>query len=193
LVLVPRRDQRLPAAQRQLWVGATRPPYAELAAAALPLARLASIDDLRAGAVYEPVTFTFQYLIALSVFTGLIAVVGLLLYLESRTAVHRRAYVLLRRLGLRSRAHRRALVIELGAPVLVGLIAGLGLAAGLAAMLGGEFEVDHGSPPNAILVLPWAMVTVVCVTPLVIAAVAASFAHHRVRRANPSEVLRDAP
>ena len=182
----------LPVAERQLWIrGNPSVVRQQLADARLPLSRLTSIDDLRAGSVYEPVTFTFQYLIALSVFTGLIAVVGLLLYLESRTAVHRRAYVLLRRLGLRAGAHRRALLIELGAPVLVGLVCGLGLAGGLAALLGSEFEVDHRVPPNAILVLPWAMVTVVCLTALVIAVGAASFAHRRVRRANPSEVLRD--
>ncbi len=183
-----------PAAEHQLWIrGGPSAVRAELAAAALPLARFSSIDDLRAGAVYEPVTFTFQYLIALSVFTGLIAVVGLLLYLESRTAAHRRAYVLLRRLGLRPRAHRRAVLIELGAPVLVGLLVGLGLAGGLAALLGSEFEVDRDAPPDAILVLPWAMVAAVGVTALVIAGSSATFAHRRVHRANPSEVLRDTP
>ena len=50
-------------------------------------------------------------------FPGLIGAVGLLLYLESRTTAHRRGYVMLRRMGLTPGVHRRALILEVGAPV----------------------------------------------------------------------------
>ena len=177
---------------RQLWI---RGDPAEIentvAAAKVPLARLTSADDLQVGALHEPVTFTFQYLIALSVFTGLIAVVGLLLYLESRTATHRRAYVLLRRLGLRAGAHRRALIVELGGPVMVGLTVGLGLAVGLAYALAAYFEIDASRPPGAILVLPYPLAGVVASMALVVVTGAALLAHRRISRANPAEVLRD--
>jgi putative ABC transport system permease protein len=176
----------------QLWIrgepGAVR---AEVAAARLPLARIATIDDLRTGSVHETVTYTFQYLIALSIFTGLIAIVGLLLFLESRTAAHRRAYVLLRRLGLHAGAHRRALIMELGAPVLVGLLGGLGLAGALTYGLGETFEIDSQSPPGTLLALPVVMIAAICVTALAITLGAASLAHRRISRAKPSEVLRD--
>ncbi|HET6213499.1 MAG TPA: ABC transporter permease [Micromonosporaceae bacterium] len=181
-------------ASHQLWIrGDPGTSLAQLSRMRLPLARVSTVDDLRVGSIHEPVTFTFQYLIALSVFTGLIAVVGLLLYLESRTAVHRRGYVLLRRFGLRPGAHRIALLGELGLPVLVGLGAGLVFAAGLAYGLGNAFEIDETEPPGAILVLPMAMVGVVCATAVVVAVGAASLAHRRIRRANPAEVLRDTP
>jgi putative ABC transport system permease protein len=177
---------------RQLWVRGNPVDVQDtMVAAKVPLARLVTADDLQVGALHEPVTFTFQYLIALSVFTGLIAVVGLLLYLESRTATHRRAYVLLRRLGLRAGAHRRALLVELGGPVLLGLVVGLGLAAGLASGLAAYFDIESSQPPGAILVLPYPLAGVVAATALVVATGAALLAHRRISRANPAEVLRD--
>jgi putative ABC transport system permease protein len=182
-----------PLASRQIWMrGDPTDSLAALTRLRLPLTRLTTVNDLRAGSVHEPVTFTFQYLIALSVFTGLIGTVGLLLYLESRTAAHRRAYVLLRRFGLRPGAHRAALLLELGVPVLIGLAAGLLFAAALAYGLGDAFEIDSAEPPGAILVLPKAMVAVVSATAVAVAVAAAALAHRRIRRANPSEVLRDA-
>jgi len=182
------------SADRQLWIrGSPAQLRDAVVTAGLPIVRIATIDDLRTGSVHEPVTFTFQYLIALSVFTGLIAVVGLLLYLESRTAAHRRAYVLLRRLGLRAAAHRRALVLELGAPVLVGLLAGLILAGALAYGLNDVFELDPQTPPGTVLVLPVGMAGVIGAAAVVIALGAALLAHRRIRIANPAEVLRDTP
>ncbi|MBX6723749.1 MAG: FtsX-like permease family protein [Dactylosporangium sp.] len=181
-------------AVHQLWIkGEPGELRDELLAANLPLSRVDTIDDLRAGAIHEPVTYTFQYLVALSIFTGLIAVVGLLLYLESRTVAHRRAYVLLRRLGLRPAAHRWALLVELALPVLAGLAGGLALAHALAHTLGDAFDLNRGQPPGAILATPYLMIAVVSVTALVVAAGAATLAHRRIARANPAEVLRDTP
>jgi putative ABC transport system permease protein len=189
-----RSESLLPLASPQLWIrGDPAEVRPVVTAARLPLVRISTIDDQRGGSVHEPVTYTFQYLIALSIFTGLIAVVGLLLFLESRTAAHRRAYVLLRRLGLRAGAHRRALIMELGAPVLVGLVGGLALAGGLAYGLGDSFEIDTDSPPGTLLALPVVMIAVICATAVGITLGAASLAHQRIRRARPSEVLRDTP
>jgi putative ABC transport system permease protein len=181
-------------AVHQLWIkGDPGELRDELLAANLPLSRVDTIDDLRAGAIHEPVTYTFQYLVALSIFTGLIAVVGLLLYLESRTVAHRRAYVLLRRLGLRPTAHRCALLAELALPVLAGLAGGLALSHALAYTLHDAFDLNRGQPPGAILTTPYLMIAVVSVTAFVVAVGAATLAHRRIARANPAEVLRDTP
>jgi putative ABC transport system permease protein len=176
----------------QVWVsGEPDRTRTEITDAALPLSRVATIDQQRTGAVYEPVTYTFQYLIALSIFTGLIGAVGLLLYLESRTTAHRRAYVMLRRLGLSPRAHRRSMLLEVGAPVLVGLGAGLGAAVALAFSLRDGFDVDRRLFPGALLDLPTTMTAAVSAAAVVVAVAASLLAHARVTRANPAEVLRD--
>lgn len=176
----------------QLWIsGKPRQSLATIADAELPMSRVVTIDDHRGGAVHEPVTYTFQYLIALSGFTGLIGAVGLLLYLESRTGTHRRGYVMLRRLGLAAAAHRRALLLEVGAPVLAGLLAGVGGALAVAYGLHGGFDINPRRFPDALLVLPTTMAVAVGGAALAIAAGASLLAHARIRRADPAEVLRD--
>ena len=177
----------------QLWVaGDPQRTAADVLAAGLRPDRVTSIDDQRAGALYEPVTYTFQYLIALSVFTGLIGVVGLLLYLESRTAAHRRAYVMLRKLGLRPGAHRRALLLEVGTPVVAGLAAGLAAAVAIAYAIRSGFDLAPDRFPDTLLALPAGMVTVVATATLTIATGAGLLTHARIVRAAPGEVLRDA-
>jgi putative ABC transport system permease protein len=176
----------------QLWVaGDPARTAADLAAARQRPDRVVSIDDHRAGAVYEPVTYTFHYLVALSVFTGLIGAVGLLLYLESRTGAHRRAYVMLRRLGLRPAAHRRALLLEVGAPVVAGVAAGLAAAVAIAYALRSGFDLDPDRFPDALLALPIEMAALVAAAALLLAAGAGLLSHARIARANPGEVLRD--
>jgi putative ABC transport system permease protein len=124
--------------------------------------------------------------------TGLVSLVGLLLYLESRTPTMRRGYVLLRRMGLRPAVHRRALLAELAVPLLLGLFSGLAIAAGLTVALHSELELDPSTPPGPLVSLPLAeAVGTVCAV-LVIAVLATLFAQARTGRAAPSEVLRDA-
>lgn len=176
----------------QLWIaGDPTGTLAAVAAAELPVSRISTVDDQRVGAVYEPVTYTFQYLMALSVFTGLIGAVGLLLYLESRTAAHRRAYVMLRRLGLRAGTHRRALLLEVGVPVLVGLAAGLAGAVGVAYAVRAGLDVNPERFPGAVIDLPGSLAVLITVTAVILAVAAGLVAHRRIARANPTEVLRD--
>jgi putative ABC transport system permease protein len=176
----------------QIWVaGDPARTQAEIQDAGLAPDFVVTIEQQRAGALYEPVAYTFQYLIALSIFTGLIGAVGLLLYLESRTAAHRRAYAMLRRLGLSAGMHRRALLLEVGAPVAVGLAGGICLAVVLAYWLGAGFDLDPGRFPDTLLVLPVSMAGVVTAAALTLAITAGLLSHARIARAHPGEVLRD--
>jgi len=181
------------SAQPQLWIsGDAVAARQAVAASRLRVSRVADARSVYAGTFLEPVTYTFAYLSAVSAFTGVIVVVGLLLHLESRTAVHRRAYVLLRRMGLRGRAHLWALLGELGVPLVAGLVCGLALAAGITTALGREFEVNPGIPPPTVIVVPYPVIAGIAVAVAVVAVVAVGFAHARVRRADAASVLRDA-
>jgi putative ABC transport system permease protein len=176
----------------QIWVaGDPDRTAAEVSQAQLRPDRVRTIDQQRAGALYEPVTYTFQYLIALSVFTGLIGAVGLLLYLESRTATHRRGYAILRKLGLRPGAHRRALLLEVLTPVAAGLVAGLALAVATGYALRTGFDLAPDRFPDTLLALPTTMTGIVTATAVAIAIAASLLTHARIARANPAEVLRD--
>jgi putative ABC transport system permease protein len=160
-------------------------------AAGLPLARITLARDLYADTVFEAVTYTFDYLAALSLLTGLITTVGLLLYLESRAPAHRRGYALLRRMRLRARSHRLALAVELTSPLLAGLIGGVALAAGIVTALESEFEINPGLPPGTVVAVPYVAVAVTAAAVAVIALLAVVYAQRRVGRATPAEVLRD--
>jgi putative ABC transport system permease protein len=176
----------------QLWVrGDPAAIRSAVVAAGLPLARINVARDLYADTVFEAVTYTFDYLAALSLLTGLITTVGLLLYLESRAPAHRRGYALLRRMRLRPGAHRMALAVELTTPLVAGLIGGVALAAGIVEVLSGEFEINPVMPPGTVVAVPYTVVAVTAATVAVIALLAVGYAQRRVGRATPAEVLRE--
>lgn len=154
------------------------------------ISRQDRVEDRRVGAIHEPVSYTFGYLTALSIFTGLIGAAGLVLHLEARVATHRRSYVLLRRLGLTGRAHRRALLLEVGGPLVLGTVVGLAGAAGAAAGVRAGFDLDPRQPPDAILVLPTGLMATLAAVAVVVAVLAAFLTQARLDRADPAEVLR---
>lgn len=193
-VLLVHRDALGPAAKYavpQLWIrGDPETAVAELDRAGAPVKRLAQTSGSFADSLFEPVTFTFQYLIAVNVFAGLVVAAGLLLYVEARTPVYRRGYVLLRRLGLRRRAHLAALLLETGLPMAVGLLFGLLLAA-VATWTGrGDLDLAAGSPPGPLIAVPGGVLVAVLTAVTVVALASGAFAQFRTVRAKPGEVLR---
>jgi putative ABC transport system permease protein len=193
-VVLVHRDALGPAARwavPQLWIrGDPVGAAAELDRAGVPVRRLAQVSAAFGDSLYEPVTYTFQYLIAVNVFAGLVVAAGLLLYVEARTPVYRRGYVLLRRLGLRRRAHAVALMLETGLPMGVGLLFGLLLAA-IAAWTGrADLDLVAGSPPGPLIAVPGGVLVAILGAVTVVALGSAAFAQFRVVRARPGEVLR---
>lgn len=179
-------------AQPQMWIrGDPATIRAKLARLNLPVVSLSSVDDVYSGTVFQPLTYTFQYLTALSILTGVVTIVGLLLYVEARAPGHRRGYVIARRMGLRARTHRSALLVELAVPLIAGLGLGLGLAMSLTYAFSAGFDVDPTLPPHTLITLPAVVIIGIGVAVAVVAVLASSFAQLRVGRANPSEVLRD--
>jgi putative ABC transport system permease protein len=177
----------------QWWVrGDPAKIRAAVVAAKLPVKAIQSATGLYANTLWEPLTYTFDYLTALSLLTGVVTLVGLLLYLESQAPLHRRAYVLLRRMGLSARSHRRAILGELALPLLAGLVGGVAVAAGLTAVLGADFEMNPGVPPDTVIAVPYLPLGLIAAAVALIAFGAARYAQARIGRANPSEVLRDA-
>ncbi len=176
----------------QLWIrGDPDRIRAVLNGTDLPIARVRVAADYYRGTIWEPLTYTFDYLTALSLLTGVVATVGLLLYLESRAPAHRRAYVLLRRMGLRPGAHLGAVVRELAVPMLTGLVGGLALAGGLVTAVQAEMEVNPDVPPATVLTWPVAPAGAITAAIAVTMLAAALYAQRRISRARASEVLRD--
>lgn len=184
---------KAPAALYQLWIrGDVTTILNAVPATGLRTRYVQTADDATVNSVYEPLTFTFEYLTALSLLCGVIALVGLLLYLESRSPGHRRAFVMLRRMGMRTGGHWRAVLWELGTPLVIGLVTGLGASSITAYVLRHNFDVDPSLPPGGLLTLPVAAMIGITVAVVVVTFAASGYAQLRIVRTNPSEILRDA-
>jgi hypothetical protein len=188
-------SETLAAARNQFWVHTDRTAAVQRAVEAdtsLTISRITIAKDLYADSLFEPITYTFEYFVAIAMLTGVVVAVGLLLYLESRTVSHRRAYIMLRRMGLRPRTHRAALLWELCSALGLGLAVAAGIVAAIGFALRGSFDINPDRDPGTVLHIssPAVAAIVTCVALTAIAA--ALFGHARIARAKSAEVLRDA-
>ena len=175
----------------ELWIrGDPAAAAADLARTDAPVRAITATPDTFGDSLYEPVTYTFRYLIALNVFAGLVVAAGLLLYVEARTPVYRRGYVVLRRLGMRRRAHTVALVLETALPMGAGLLLGLLMAGAATAATRAELDLAPGSPPGPLIAVPTGVLLTMLAVVAGVAAASSTFAYVRAVRAKPGEVLR---
>jgi putative ABC transport system permease protein len=147
--------------------------------------------DVLQTANFLGITWTFGYLSALAVFVGVIAIGGLLLYLEARSRTRVSGYVMARRLGLSRAAHLSSLVTELAGVAVAGLFLGTALAAGAVAVVYRRLDVDLLRPPTPLLDVPWGAVAGAVAVTLAVAGLAALYAQRAADRADPATVLRE--
>ncbi|MCW2576796.1 MAG: rane protein of unknown function [Modestobacter sp.] len=147
-------------------------------------------SGVQESANFLGITWTFGYLSALAVFVGVIAVGGLLLYLEARSRSRVSGYVMARRLGLTRGAHLRSLVVELAGVAVAGLMLGGALAAGAVAVVYRRLDVDRVRPPTPLLDVPWSALAASAVVVIGVAGLAALYAQRGADRADPATVLR---
>ena len=182
---------RFAGTTNELWSRAT--PDAAQAAVRAQQARiytLTSRDSVFQAANFLGVSWTFGYLTALAALVGLVAVGGLLLYLETRQRSRMASYALGRRMGLTRGTHLRSLLAELG--VLLGLawVIGAGLAWVAVLMVYGRLDIDPGRLPGPLLTVPTAAFAGSAVAVGVVVVLAALYAQRSADRADVAEVLR---
>ncbi|MGY1809799.1 hypothetical protein ACI8AF_20730 [Blastococcus sp. SYSU D00669] len=176
----------------ELWTDAPRAEAVDAAIAGGAISpRVVEPDDVFTTANFLGITWTFGYLSALAVFVGVIAVGGLLLYLEARSRTRVSGYVMARRLGLSEAAHLRSLVVELGGVAVAGLVLGSALAAVAVAVVYRRLDVDLLRPPTPLLDVPWLAVGLTGLAAVVVAVLAALYAQRAADRADPASVLRE--
>jgi putative ABC transport system permease protein len=136
------------------------------------------------------ITWTFGYLSALAALVGLVAIGGLLLYLETRQRTRTASYALGRRMGLTRATHLRSLLAELG--VLLGLawVVGAALAWAAVLMVYGRLDIDPSRVPPPLLTVPVAAFAGSALAVAVVVVLAAFYAQRSADRADVSEVLR---
>jgi putative ABC transport system permease protein len=137
-----------------------------------------------------PVTWTFDFLRALSSLVSGLSTAGLLLFLAARQQRQETSYVMLRRMGMTVRAHQRSLLIEIGALSAWAWLAGCATGAAALAVATTRIDVNPAFPPPTLLVLPVA-VPLAAGLALAVATVALTWwTTRRAEHADPDVVLR---
>jgi putative ABC transport system permease protein len=151
---------------------------------------ITSQDTVFEVANFLGVSWTFGYLSALAALVGLVAIGGLLLYLETRQRSRVASYALGRRMGLTRATHLRSLLAELG--VLLGLawVIGAGLAWTAVLLVYHRLDIDPTRPPGPLLTVPVLAFAGSAVAVAVVVVLAALYAQRSADRADVSEVLR---
>jgi putative ABC transport system permease protein len=148
------------------------------------------VDQVVDRASFLTVSWTFGVMQALGVVAGILVVGGMALYLDARRRGRVLGYAFARRMGLSRAAHRRVLLAELVASVVVGSWLGLGAAVVGARLAYGRIDPLPGLAPAPLLRPAVWLTAALAVGAMVVAAVAAVLAQRRTDRDDPLEVLR---
>jgi putative ABC transport system permease protein len=126
----------------------------------------------------------------LGIVTALVALIGLLLYLQARQRARVLSYALTRRMGLTSGAHRAAVAAELAGLLLAALVIGCVLSFGAVAFIYRRLDPLPSLPPSPILQVPFALLAGVALGALACAWIGATFVQWRAARADVGAVMR---
>jgi putative ABC transport system permease protein len=174
----------------EVWTDDEAAANRAMAAQGMQLFTISTGDQVRDVANFLGVTWAFGYLEALAALVGLVAVGGLLLYLETRQRQRVAAYALARRMGLSGRAHFGSLLAELATLIGAAVVVGAGLALVAVLSVYHRLDLDTDRPPPPLLSLPLADLAWAGLAAAAVAVIASAYAHHAASRANTSEVMR---
>ena len=176
---------------REVWVRGDRDETLRI----LDDARATYVERRKAGEVvdgasFRTVTWTFGFMQSLGASAGLLALGGVVVYLDARRRDRLLGYAFMRRMGLRPSQHRRALGVELAASVVVGAWLGLGSAVAAAWLAHDRVDPVPRYQPDPLLRSATPVILGLALLAVVVAVVAAVVAQRRVDQDDPVEVLR---
>jgi putative ABC transport system permease protein len=135
-------------------------------------------------------TRTFSYLRALGIVAGLLAVVGLVLYLQARQRRTVVAAALSRRMGLGQASQALALSLELGAILLVATLVAAATSITAARFVATKVDPLATFPPGPLFEAPFHLVWIAVPVLLAVAALGGALASRTAARADFAEVMR---
>src|SRR6185312_8036929 len=142
------------------------------------------------GTSFLAVGWSFAFLQALGALIGLIAVAGMLLYLETRQRSRLAGYVLARRMGMARRSHGLSVLVELASTLLVGAVVGVGLGVAAAALVHSDLNPLPDLPPGSILTIPVRIAVVALGAAVLTGAGGSWWAQRAADRSSPALVMR---
>jgi putative ABC transport system permease protein len=139
---------------------------------------------------FHALSWAFGFMEVLGIVTALVALIGLLLYLQARQRAREMSYALTRRMGLTSAAHRTAVAAELAGLLVAALVIGSTLSLAAVAFVYRRLDPLPGLPPPPILHLPVALLGWVALGVIACAWIGATIVQWRVERADVGAVMR---
>ncbi|MDP9301620.1 MAG: hypothetical protein M3P43_12130 [Actinomycetota bacterium] len=140
--------------------------------------------DLRA------LSWAFGFMEVLGAMTALVALIGLVLYLQARQRGREMTYALSYRMGLSARAHLAAVAAELACILIAALVIGAVLAVCAASLVYQRLDPMPSLPPNALLKLPLDLLGTILLAIATSTVVGASIVQRQTQRVNVAEVMR---
>jgi putative ABC transport system permease protein len=180
-----------PRAEHEVW--ARDEPAAVLAAlrqAGTAPGTVRTADTVMRTPAFLAVSWTFSLLQALGTLAGLVALIGLVLYVQARQRGRLVAYALARRMGLTRGAHLRSVALELAAMLLFSFALGTLLALVTASLVYRRLDPMPEIPPALHLRLPAAVLGLALAGVSVAALAGALLVQRAADRANVAEVMR---
>ncbi|WP_170111070.1 FtsX-like permease family protein [Antricoccus suffuscus] len=160
------------------------------AAQELPIYNAFTPDSVLDVANVLSISWTFDYLQALAALSGVIAIGGLLLYVETRSRTRIASYAMARRMGLRRSTHFQSLLIEFAVLVGFAALCGAALSYVAARIVNPMLELSPLRPPAPIFTAPTGALLLTAGVAIIIAVGTALYAQSAADRAKLSEVLR---
>jgi putative ABC transport system permease protein len=175
----------------ELWArGSAEQVLSEMRRAGIPIQRQLTAEEVRSTPSFLSLSWTYDLLQALGVLSGILALVGIVLYLQTRQRSREVAYAIARRMGMTSRSHRRSIALELGGMLLVAFLIAAVLAVAAALLVNPRLDPLSGVPPPPVLRLPLTIVLISLGALLAAAWLGAWRAGRRADHARVAEVMR---
>ncbi len=150
-----------------------------------------SRDDAVDSSVLRFATWSFDFVRALGVFVGLLAIAALILHLAARQRQQALGYAFLRRMGISRRRHWWALVLEVGGLMAIVVSLGTGLALLCVRLVTSNVDPLPVLPPDPLMVVPWPALAAVGTLGVVVTLLGSAVAQVIGARVDVAEVLRD--
>jgi putative ABC transport system permease protein len=177
--------------EAEAWIaGARDDALAALHRAGIPFEETRQVTDVVDGSSFVTVSWTFGFMRSLGLAAGLLALGGVAVHLDARRRERLLGHAFLRRMGLRARQHRWALLAELVASVLVGCVVGIAAAVAGAGLAHGRLDPVPTFAPAPLLRVSAVAALASLAGGLVVVVLGAVLAQHRTERDDPVEVLR---
>jgi len=144
------------------------------------------------GLTFLALSWSFGFLEALGFLAGVMALVGLLLYLQARQQAREVAYALARRMGLSKSAHGRSVATELTGMLGAAFAAGAAFAWVASRLVLGRLDPLPALPPSPTLRVPVGLLGLTALALAGAALAGAAIVQRRADRVNVAEVMRGA-